>query len=74
MSSMPADVRDRCLKLRMRSKRGEWISPQELNFLESCWQQWPEDYKAIGREAFIETAPFGSRVGKGESVTRERKQ
>jgi hypothetical protein len=60
--TMPDETRERCRKLRMRSKRGEFISPEDFKFLESCWQRWPEEYKAMQREVFVDTAPFGSQL------------
>lgn len=60
---MPADTLKRCRLLRVRSKKGEYLSPEDIKFLESCWTGWPEEYKALDRPVFEEAAPFGSRAG-----------
>lgn len=46
--------------LRCRSKRGDHISPQELQFLRESYKKWPSAYRAIGATVFEETKPFGS--------------
>ena len=53
-------VRDRLFQLRCRSKKGEHLSPEDIDFLESCWKRWPKEYEAMGRAVFDATAPFGS--------------
>lgn len=62
MSDMPPETRSRLFKLRCRSKRGEYLPPEEVAFLDDCWKRWPVEYSALGSEVFRETAPFGSQA------------
>lgn len=52
--------RERLFDLRCRSKRGEYLSPEDVSFLESMWKQFPEQYSAMQPEVFEATKPFGS--------------
>lgn len=61
-NQMPNDVRERCRKLREASKRGQYIAPDDFAFLQSAYEQWPDEYNKIGDEAFKTTAPFGSQI------------
>lgn len=61
VGAMPADIRERVVALRTKSKRGIGITLDEVRFLEDCWGKWPAEYTAIGREVFEATKPFGSR-------------
>lgn len=60
-NELPFDVRSRLFELRCKSKRGEYLTPEDMKFLEDCWKKWPVEYKAMEREVFVETAPFGSK-------------
>lgn len=62
LGPMPYADHARCMDLRVRSKRGEYMSPENLAFLESCWKRWPEEYSEMSRAVFVESAPFGARV------------
>jgi len=52
----------RLFELRCRSKRGEYLSPDDMRFLMDCNKKWPLAYGALGKAVFAETAPFGSRL------------
>ena len=53
--------RNRLFDLRCRSKRGEYLSPDDRKFCEEMFKLYPEEYAADERRVFIEPAPFGSR-------------
>lgn len=58
---MSFSTRDRLFSLRCRSKRGEHLSKEDVEFLEHCWKKWPKEYEAMQREVFEATKPFGSK-------------
>lgn len=57
---MPPDVRRKLFDIRCRSKRGEYLSEQDRRMISECWSRWPDDYRAMEREVFEETKPFGA--------------
>lgn len=57
-----AEARERLFKLRCRSKRGEYLSPEDMAFLENCYKRWPKVYRDISDAVHRETAPFGSQI------------
>ncbi len=58
---MPPGDYERLFQLRCRSKRGEYISPDDFAFLEMCWKKWPAQYSEMRDRVFEETKPFGSK-------------
>lgn len=50
----------RVFDLRIRGKRGEHLSPQDLRLCECAMREDPKRYEEAGRLAFEETRPFGS--------------
>ena len=58
---MPVETHERLFALRCRSKRGEHLSPDDLQFLESCWKQWPGEYAALSERVREATLPFGAQ-------------
>ncbi len=52
----------RCLELRKRSKRGEYLSSEESQFCAKMFKQFPEWYALTEKQVFNETVPFGSNV------------
>lgn len=57
---MPVDIRERCFKLRCKSKRGERMHEDENAFLVDCWHRWPKEYAEMSESVFEATKPFGS--------------
>lgn len=69
MSDMPNESRRRLFDLRCRSKRGEYLRPEDITFLDDCWKRWPIQYASMSGLVFEETKPFGSNTpsdGEGE--------
>ena len=58
--SMPAALRARRLELCCKSKRGQWIPPEEMKFLAKMHKKHPEQYRAMSQEVFELTKPFGA--------------
>lgn len=59
---MPYDVRNECFRLRCKSKRGQDLTAQEMRQCERWMKLYPEQYKAMSKEVFEQTAPFGARL------------
>ena len=57
---MPPETKQRCFDLRCRSKRGEKLSRKDSQFLQKCFDKYPEEYGAMDREVFDATKPFGA--------------
>ena len=51
--------RGRLFSLRCRSKRGEYLMPEDLKFCEDMLKRFPEEYKRMDSEVFEATKPFG---------------
>lgn len=47
---------------RIRGKRGEYLSPEELHLCERAMREDLTRYNEIGNDAFDATVPFGSNV------------
>lgn len=56
----PPEAANKVVDLRMRAKRGEWISPSDMRFLESISKDYPEWYDRTDAVIFERTKPFGS--------------
>lgn len=54
---MPEDIKARCFDLRCKSKRGQYLTTDESEFLRSCWERWPSDYSAMSSLVFQATHP-----------------
>lgn len=59
-TEMPPDVRRRLFDIRCRSKEGRAVSDEERRFYSMCFDKWPEEYKAMEKDVFDATKPFGS--------------
>lgn len=59
--AMTCAEKERLFDLRCRSKRGEYISPEDFKFLEHCWKTWPIEYSLLQGKVFEATKPFGSK-------------
>lgn len=59
---MDYKTRERCWKLRVRSKRGEMLPFEDVAFLEACFKTYPQEYSAMSDGVFKESAPFGART------------
>jgi hypothetical protein len=49
---MPATVRERLLRVRIASKTGRPISPEDHAFSLDCFKRWPLTYSAMEPEVF----------------------
>jgi hypothetical protein len=52
----------RCLQIRKRNKRGEYIHPDDIRFCEKMFKDYPEWYKTTDEEVFNDTVPYGSHT------------
>lgn len=60
---MPIETRARFKAIRLRGKTGGGpIFPEESKFLQDCYKKWPEECRVVGREVFVESAPFGNQL------------
>ena len=50
----------RVFELRKRSKRGEYLSSDDMDFCNSMYKKYPEWYSSLTERVFEETRPFGS--------------
>lgn len=57
---MPYDVREQCLHLRCKSKRGEPLTADEAHQLQHWWKDYPRQYKEMSNEVFEATKPYGA--------------
>jgi len=55
----------RCMGIRMRSKRGEYVSLEDLDFCNTMRKAYPEWYRAGQKEVFEKTKPFGAHREEG---------
>ena len=59
---------ERCLELRKRGKRGQYLSPEDSKFCLKMFKQFPEWYSKTEARVFNETVPFGSNMRKKEEI------
>ena len=59
---MTKEDEDKLFNIRCKSKRGEHISTEENAFCKTMYMKYNNEYKAMDRKVFIETAPFGSII------------
>lgn len=52
--------KEKCLDIRRRSKSGERISQEELDFCVKMLKKFPKWYSSTSKEVFNDTVPFGS--------------
>ena len=57
---MPRELRGKVFMICCKSKRGEFTSTEENELCMQAWNDYPEDYKAMGDEVFQATKPFGA--------------
>lgn len=57
---MPPDIRRKLFDVRCRSKSGQALSEDDRLLINRCWALWPEEFRAMEREVFEATKPFGS--------------
>jgi len=50
----------RCLDLRCRGKRGEYLRPDDIKFLEKMYRQYPDWAAETQKDVFEATKPFGA--------------
>lgn len=62
IGGMPTDIRARLFALRCRSKRGEYLPPDNVQFMNSCWEKWPAEYAAMDEQIREATLPLGART------------
>lgn len=60
MRTIPTNERERAFNLRCRSKKGEYISVENILFLEIIYKNYPEDCETMEKEVFEATKPFGA--------------
>jgi hypothetical protein len=50
---------ERTINLRVRSKMGQHLTDEEMDFLKKMFGLYPEWYASINHEVFVRSAPFG---------------
>ncbi len=62
MKEPKSNEASRCLEIRRRSKRGEYISRDDRMYCEMMLSEFPYWYASTEKQVFNETVPFGSNV------------
>lgn len=62
MKTPSEDESKRCLQIRKRSKRGEYVSPDDNRFCEKMYIKYPEWYEKTEDKVFNDTVPVGSNL------------
>jgi len=62
MKTPNEDESKKCLTIRKRDKRGEYVSPEDNRFCEKIYNKYTEWYVKTQDEVFNDTVPFGSNV------------
>ena len=62
MNSFTQEERNRLFNLQCRSRRGEFLRPEDIIFLEDCFKLNEVEYDNIADEVFAATAPFGAKL------------
>jgi hypothetical protein len=57
---------------RCKSKQGQPVSAEERRLLDIAFENYPERYRAMEREVFNATVPFGSSARWGDEARRTR--
>lgn len=55
---------ERCIDLRVRSKRGERLGAYDRRFVDKMWHDYPEWYDVTEARVFNESRPFGSMASR----------
>lgn len=53
-------------ELRCRSKRGEYLSPEDRKLVDAAYKEDPDRYAELEGPVFNATVPFGSQARWGE--------
>lgn len=59
---MPPDVYRECFRLRCKSKRGGELTRDEMARIQQWQRKYREQYRAMDKDVFRETAPFGAQL------------
>lgn len=57
---MTKEERDKVFAICCASKRGQHVSSDSLEYCAKMAKKYPQEYKALGREVFEATKPFGA--------------
>lgn len=70
MKTPNEDESKKCLQIRKRNRRGEYVSPEDTRFCEKIYMKYTEWYTKTQDEVFNDTVPVGSNVRhvNGETV------
>ena len=52
----------RAIAIRMASKRGQYVSSEDMKFCTRLWKKYPDWYASTEADVFNATVPFGSNV------------
>lgn len=58
--------REKLLDLRVKSKRGIRLNPEEQQYVEECWRRWPKKYGELEGEVFDRAAQTVNPMWKGK--------
>jgi hypothetical protein len=62
MKTPTRDDQIRCVDLRIRSKQGSRLSPDDMKFVKQMFREFPEWYSSTNEEVFYRSAPFGAQL------------
>jgi deoxyadenosine/deoxycytidine kinase len=70
MKTPNEDESKKCLRIRKRNRRNEYVSPEDIRFCEKLYDKYTEWYTKAEDEVFNDTVPVGSNVRRvnGETV------
>ena len=57
---MSPEEKEKLFAIKCRSKRGEYISPEEHEFCTEMYRKYPDEYGEDDERVFNATRPFGS--------------
>ena len=69
MKTPDKDESKKYFEIRKRSKRGEYVSSEDIHFCEKIYIKYVEWSKTTEDEVFNDTVPFGSTVRRKDGKT-----
>jgi len=69
MKTPERDESKKCLQIRKRNKRGEYVSSEDIRFCEKMYNKYTDWYTKTEDEIFNDTVPAGSNVRRKDGKT-----
>lgn len=57
---MKAEDKQKLFDICCRGKRGEYLPSEAIKFCEKMLEEYPDEYKAMQKDVFEATKPYGS--------------